>query len=273
MQTIRAALAWARAELAESESPALDAEVLLAECMGTSRAHLYAWPDTPLDAGAERRFRGAIDARRTGVPVAYITGRRGFHALELEVCPGVLVPRSETELLVELALQLELGPRARVLDAGCGSGAIALAIAAERPSWSVFACDISTTAITVARRNARHLGLGVAFVRADWMAPFAPGCFDLVVSNPPYVAAGDPALGGDIRHEPRSALVAGPTGLEALAKLAPSAPLRAQGWLLTEHGHDQGAAVRGLLMDNGYRNVASHRDLAGHERATLGQRP
>lgn len=211
--------------------------------------------------------------------MAYLLGRRGFWTLDLAVGPDTLIPRPETELLVEQALQrLPSGQPCRVADLGTGSGAIALAIASERPLAQVVATDRSAAALAVARRNAEALGLAsrVGFREGDWFAPLAGERFGLVASNPPYIREGDPHLGqGDLRHEPPSALASGADGLDALRAIVAGAPghLEPGGWLLLEHGHDQGPAVRALLSDAGFVDVATVPDLEGRDRVGLGRRP
>src|SRR5690606_4258090 len=215
--------------------------------------------------------------RAAGEPVAYLTGRRGFWTLDLAVTPDTLIPRPETELLVEQALQrLGSEAEARVADLGTGSGAIALAIAAERPLARVAAVDRSAGALAVARANALAHGLEgrVEFLAGDWFAPLQGRRFDLVVSNPPYIAEGDPHLArGDLRYEPAPALASGPDGLDAIRTIVAAAPrhLLPGGWLLLEHGFDQGAAVRGLLEARGFAEVATVPDLEGRDRVSLGR--
>jgi len=261
---------------AVSASPALDAELLLAQVLGARRSALAADPAREL-APAEAAALESLAARRLrGEPLAYLTGRREFWSLELEVTPDVLVPRPETELLVERALAALAGiPAPAVLDLGTGSGAVALAIARERPDAAVTAVDASAAALAVARANAARLAIAnVRFRRGSWYAPIAGARFELVVANPPYLAADDPALAA-LACEPRAALVSGPTGLEALARVCAGAPsvLAAGGALLTEHGAGQGAAVRARMADAGFTGVATHRDLAGRERVTEGRLP
>jgi release factor glutamine methyltransferase len=259
-----------------SGTPVLDAELLLAHALGASRAELAARPGRAL-APAELAALEALAGRRLrGEPVAYLTGRREFWSLDLEVTPAVLLPRPETELVVEMALDALAGAtRPAVLDLGTGSGAIALAIARERPDAEVTAVDASGEALEVAARNAARLGVvNVRFLRGDWFGPVAGPRFDLVASNPPYLGAGEPALAALV-HEPRAALVAGPNGLEALARICGGAPevLRAGGTLVVEHGATQGADVRALMARAGLLHVATRRDLAGLERATQGRMP
>jgi len=259
-----------------SPTAALDAEVLVAAVLGIDRARLAADPGRALAPEELFALESLVRRRLDGEPVAYLTGRREFWSLDLEVTPDVLVPRPETELLVERALAAIAGlVNPAVLDLGTGSGAVAIAIAAERRDAEVAATDRSAAALAVARRNAaRHAPANLRFLEGDWYAPLAGAQFDAIVSNPPYVAEGDAALGA-LAREPRGALVAGPEGLDALAAIVAGAPrhLARGGRLLLEHGAGQGAAVRGLLAAAGFGAVATFRDLAGHERVTEGVRP
>lgn len=263
------------------DDPRREAQWLLCAVLGVPRTALVASAEAPVDAATRQRLAAALRRRRSGEPLAYIVGRRGFWTLDLEVTPDVLVPRPETELLVERALWLgdQSGARGtcRVVDLGTGSGAIALAIASERPAWQVTGIDLSAAALAVARRNALRNGLArVRLLEGRWFEPAAAERFEIVISNPPYVAADDPALQDPaLRHEPRLALTPGPDALAALREIVRLAPehLTARGWLLLEHGATQGAAVRALLEVRGFARVGSHRDLAGHERVTEGQWP
>lgn len=257
-----------------------EVDILLAHVLGHSRAWLRAHGEDPVDHGLRSRFRDLLARRRVGVPVAYLTGSREFWSLSLRVTPDVLVPRADTERLVELALErLPLDRASRLADLGTGSGAIALALARERPRCTVLATDYSEAALAVATDNALRLGLDdrVRFLRSDWFAALRhERPFDLVVSNPPYLAAGDRHLReGDLRHEPVRALIAGRDGLDAIREIVAAAPvhLEADGWLLLEHGMEQGAAVRALMLGAGLCEVATGRDLEGRERVTLGRRP
>ncbi len=270
--SLGAALAAARAELADVPGGSLDAELLVAHAAATTRTAVYAFPERPLTPAAAAQLQHQLAERRRGVPLAYLVGRRAFHAIEVEVTRDVLVPRPETELLVDLTLGLSLPAGARILDAGCGSGAVALAIKHARADLAVYASDRSLAALRVSQRNARALGLHVPLMCADWCTAIAPATLAALVSNPPYVAEADPALSGDIRHEPRAALTAGPDGLDDLRRLARTDALAPAGYLLLEHGHDQGAAVRTLLTQAGFTDVRTERDLAGHERVTMGRR-
>jgi release factor glutamine methyltransferase len=265
------------AERDQGATPGLDAELLLAHALETGRARLRSHPEEVPGADAAERFIALIERRAAGEPVAYILGRKDFWTLELSVSPAVLVPRPETELLVERALALGPDGQAKTADLGTGSGAIALALASARPRWRIVATDISADALAVARANAAALGLArVEMVQGDWLTCLRERRFHLLVSNPPYVAAGDPALGQpELLREPRLALVAAEEGLAALRRIITDAPehLEPGGWLLLEHGAAQAAAVAGALVARGFAQVRSHRDLAGRERMTEGQWP
>jgi release factor glutamine methyltransferase len=258
----------------------LDARLLLLHLLGRA-PHEHAWliahDDAPLDPALQARWRDLMGQRQAGVPVAYLTGHKAFYGLELQVDARVLDPRDDTETLVDWALSvLPQNKPARVLDLGTGSGAIALAIAGQRPAAHVTATDASADALAVARANAQRLGLQVRWLQGawdDWLAPLAPGeQFDLIISNPPYVAEGDPHLSA-LAHEPLTALVSGHDGLTDLRRIITGAAARLApgGWLLLEHGHDQAQAVRALLAQAGYAQAQSRRDLAGIERCGGGQ--
>ena len=276
--TVARALDRARTALeAVSGTARLDAEVLLAQALGWSRSRLLAHPGASLDPARARRFEALLERRRGGEPIAYITGRREFWSLEFAVTPDTLIPRPETEHLVEAVLgAVPPDAAATIADVGTGAGAVAVALARERPRSLVLGSDRSPAAVAVARANAARLGAGNAsFIVADACAALAPGGWDVIVSNPPYVAESDPHLAaGDVRFEPREALVAGPWGLTMLETLAHQGPARlvAGGWLVLEHGRDQGPAVRALLADAGLGTIETIRDLAGNERVTRGRR-
>jgi release factor glutamine methyltransferase len=252
-----------------------DAEILLAHAWQRTRTRLLVEPGEPVPEAVQERVEALVTRRAAGEPVAYLLGRREFWGLSLEVGPAVLVPRPETELLVERALANLTAVNVRIGDLGTGSGAIAIALAHERPRWRVCATDVSADALVIARRNGDALVNGrVEWLQGDWYAPLCGRRFDALVSNPPYIAADDPALGGDgLRHEPRGALTPGGDGLQALSTIVQGAPehLLPGGWLALEHGAGQGDAVRRLLVARGFTSVTSHRDLAGHERVTEGK--
>jgi release factor glutamine methyltransferase len=253
----------------------LDVEVLLAHALGTDRARIKAHPEAPLDAAQLAWFRSALQRRAAGEPVAYIVGHREFWTLRLTIGPTVLVPRPETELLVERSLALRDAQAANALDLGTGSGAVALALAHERPAWQVTGVDSSAAALDLARRNATALQLErIELLHGEWFAPVSGRRFDLIVGNPPYVAAGDPVLASaPLRFEPQVALAGGSDGLDAIRLIVQDAPghLAPGGWLLLEHGATQAAAVAALLVARGFARVRSYTDLAGHERMTEGR--
>lgn len=259
-----------------SQLPRLDRELLLADALGRDRAAIIAHPELPIPAGVRRQLADWRDRRVRGEPLAYIIGRREFWGLSLAVNPNVLIPRPETELLVEQALA-RTEPSDRVLDLGTGCGAIAIAMAAERQTLEprarpIVGSDVAPAALAVARRNATHHGVAVHWQHSNWFDALV-GPFDAIVSNPPYIAAGDTHL--HALHDPSPALIAGPTGLEAITHIVTTARthLAPHGWLLLEHGSDQGAAVRALLSERGYRQVAGAADLAGRQRVSWGRAP
>jgi release factor glutamine methyltransferase len=252
--------------LAASGLPPLEAQVLAAHALGVPRARVLADAQRTLDAETVRGIERLFLLRRAGEPVPYLTGEREFHGLSLRVTHDVLIPRPETELLVDLALERLPNRAGRLLDLGTGSGAIAVAVAHAAPDAEVVAVDSSRAALAVARENARRHGTVIRFVEADWFVGLAGERFDVVVSNPPYVAAGDAHLGeGDLRFEPRTALVGGPDGLDAIRTIVAGAKrhLVPGGWLLFEHGFDQAERCRSLLAMYGYAGIASWPDLAG----------
>jgi release factor glutamine methyltransferase len=267
--------AAAALEAAGAPSARLDAELLLCAAAGITRSALIAWPERPLGATEQARFRRLIERRRGGEPVAYLLGRREFWGLELLVTAETLIPRPDTELLVECTLTaLTAASPLICADLGTGSGAVAAALAHERPAWTLIAIERFGGAATVAAANAKRLGLpNLSIVRGDWLAPIAARSLDAIVANPPYVRDDDPhARRGDPSFEPRTALLSGDDGLDAIRVIARQAPgrLRPGGWLAIEHGWDQGAPVRRLLRQSGFAAVATHRDLADHERVTTG---
>jgi len=272
--TVAAALAEARAR----GVALLDAQLLLARALATTRTALIAHDERALAPEEDGRFSAWLARRIDGEPLAYLLGEREFHGLVLEVNADVLVPRPETELVVEWAAELVAAAAgstavpANVVDLGTGSGAIALAVKRLHPSARVTATDVSAAALAVARRNAARSGVAIELVEGSWWQAVAGRRFDVAVANPPYVAPGDPHLAA-LRHEPLVALTPGSDGLVALRAIAAGAPahLAAGGWLVVEHGFDQAAAVRALLTAAGLAEVATRRDLAGLERATAGR--
>ncbi len=266
--TVAQALATARRRLTQAQQTPAEADGLLAHQLQRDRTYLIAHPEAELTPAQSADYAHLIAQRCAGTPVAYLTGRRAFRNLVLQVNSHTLIPRPETEHLVEQALQL--GPaNASVLEPGTGSGAIALALAHERPTWQITATDISLDALALAQQNAAHHRLTtVRFVHSDWFTALT-GRYDLIISNPPYVATDDPHLTqGDLRYEPQIALVAGPDGLAAIRHLTHQAPtyLQPGGWLLLEHGATQGAACRTLLQQRGFNDIRTWQDLAGLDR-------
>ena len=260
-----------------TESARLDAEVLLGHVLQKPRSHFHAWPEKRLPADSLEQFDQLLQRRLKGEPVAYLTGKREFWSLVLSVTTDTLIPRPETETLVAQALQRIPADRPQLIaDLGTGSGAIALAIARERPRCQIIATDIDTAALETARLNARRLGINsIVFHCGDWCEPLTGMQLDMIVSNPPYIAEADPhLLSGDVRFEPRTALAAGPQGMNDLRRIAHCAVnhLQAGGWLLMEHGYDQGAKVRRLLEGAGFREVIDYTDDAGQDRLIAGRR-
>jgi len=262
--------------LREAGLPTLEGRIFLEKATGIGQAIIAAFPERRVSEEAAGAFRAMAARRNAGEPVAYILGEREFYGRSFQVGPDVLIPRPETELLVELALaRLAPDSTARVLDLGTGSGAIAVTLACERKNIEVTGVDASPAALAVARANSARLAPGAALrlIESDWFGAVAGERFDLIVGNPPYVAQDDAHLAqGDLRHEPRGALAAGPAGLDALQRICAAAPRHLQpgAWLLLEHGYDQGAACRRLLQEAGFREVLTWRDLAGIERVSGG---
>lgn len=269
--SVAAALAAARACRVDR----LDAQALLADVLERPRTWLLAHGDAPLPAAAQARYDALLARRAAGEPLAYLLGAREFFGLTLAVTPAVLIPRPDTETLVDWALALLAeDSRAAVADLGTGSGAIALALAAHRPHVRITAVDADPAALAVARGNGERLGLAVEWLPSDWCSALQDRRFALIASNPPYVAEGDPHL-ADLRHEPKQALTAGPDGLDAIRRLAGDAValLEPGGWLLIEHGHEQAEAVAAQLRSVRLDAIETRPDLAGRPRCTGGRRP
>jgi release factor glutamine methyltransferase len=276
MSTVRSLLASHNA--LASDDARRDAEILLGHALDKSRAWLYAHGDDEISDAAAETFRSLLKQRTAGTPVAYLIGHREFWTLELVVTPAVLIPRPETELLVELVLQhIPQSKKVDIADLGTGSGAIALAIARERSLARVVATDASEEALSVARINAARLGIGnVEFIWSDWFDGLSRMMFDVIVSNPPYIASNDNHLSqGDLRFEPRGALASGIDGLDSIRDIVRSAPehLKPGGDLLMEHGFDQGAAVRELFSQSGFVDISTYHDSEARERVTYGRKP
>jgi release factor glutamine methyltransferase len=279
-RTLRAALAEACRQLEPtSPTPRLDAEVLLAHVLGKNRSYLRTWPDSALAPRQIEDYTAWVAARARGMPIAYLVGYREFWSRDFLVSPDVLIPRPETELLLQLALEaVAARPEPYVADLGTGSGVLAVTLAAERRDATVHAADISQAALRIARSNAGRHGVGrIRFLLSDWFSAFPEDLrFDAVVSNPPYLGESDPHLReGDLRFEPHLALTGGADGLEAFRAIAEQSRTRlhADGVLLLEHGYDQAGAMRSLLQQFGYRKISQHRDLQGHPRVTRALAP
>ncbi|MDG6774789.1 peptide chain release factor N(5)-glutamine methyltransferase [Thiomicrorhabdus sp. ZW0627] len=291
MKTIQEALDTASSQIhqqAISDSPRLDAELLLAHCLGQTRTYLFTWPENTLDDGNRNCFEQLLQQRLLGHPVAHLIGEREFWGMALKVTPDTLIPRPDTEILVETALEKlaeneqacsesEKRHTFRILDLGTGTGAIALALKSECRHCEVTAVDLSSKALEVAKQNAKAHQLDIAFKQSSWFESIdAEMQFDLIVSNPPYIEEEDEHLSqGDVRFEPISALTAGHDGLDDLKIIIQQACsfLKPQGWLIVEHGYNQGKTVRQLFAEHGYQNVTTKQDYGGNPRITLGQRP
>lgn len=273
--TIRATLEQATTILANSDSPRLDAELLLCSVLDKPRSHLHTWPDKILDHETQTAYRILIERRAKGEPVAYILGQQDFWTHTLKVSPAVLIPRPETELLVETALQhIPEDAHWDIADLGTGSGAIALAIASERPECTVYASDICEEALAIAIENAKLLRINnVVFKQGSWLEPFAEMQFELIASNPPYIAEGDPHLENDVlKHEPKKALTSHENGLHDIDQIAKQAVahLKPGSILIFEHGWQQAADVQKILKNYRYQNIRTARDMNQHGRVTYG---
>lgn len=278
MLSIANLLAESERLLPESESARVDVEYLLCHCLLKARSFLYTWPEYELSQVEVENFEAALARRSQGEPVAHIIGSRDFWDLQLQVNASTLIPRPDTELLIEHALEHFSSPAKKVLDLGTGTGAIALALGSCWPLCDVLAADFSSDALSLAEKNAQANSVGnVRFQKSDWFSEIdSQECFDLIVSNPPYIDEADPHLQqGDVRFEPLSALVASNNGLGDIEQIIAAAPqfLNPNGLLMLEHGYQQAASVRGLLLDAGFVAVSSREDVGGHERISYGLRP
>jgi len=276
MSTVSEALDWATEQLSESDDARLDSQVLLTYALNVSRTWLFTWPDKALDGATLTAFNALIEERKSGTPIAYITGYRDFWSLRLKVTPDTLIPRADTELLVETALTLKnVEKPCDVIDLGTGTGAIALSLANECPSWRITATDINPETLAVAKENAQTLELAVSFKESAWFDAINDR-YDLVISNPPYIESDDPHLQqGDLRFEPAGALASGQDGLDDIRLLVQQAlkHLKKDGYLLLEHGYQQAEAVRSLMAKAGYTDIETHQDIEDRDRVTLGKIP
>ena len=272
--TLVEALRLGAARFTDSDSRELDAQLLLGHVLKVARSRFYSHPEQQLSDNQLTAYNALCERRAAGEPLAYLTGTRSFWSLELTVAPGVLIPRPETELLVELALELGSNASMTVADLGTGSGGIALALASERPLWQVWATELHDAACLIAANNIRLSGLkNITLKQGSWCEPLQGQAFDMLVANPPYIAATDPHLRqGDLRFEPHTALVADNQGLADLASICVQAMplLNSGGWLLVEHGWEQAAPVRAILEKAGYAQISTSRDNAGRDRVSMG---
>ena len=274
-EQIDTAIKWAMERFSGiSDTPKLDAEILLAYCLGKPRSYLYSWPEQHLDSEHWHRFQTLVDKRVLPTPVAYLLGEREFYSLTLKTSLATLIPRPETELLVETTIGIcESNSATDLLELGTGTGAIAIALKVHRPNMDIVATDISRDCLDVARQNAIDHAVIIDWIESDWFSQIEPNRkFEIIVSNPPYIAASDPCLGkGDLRAEPLSALSPGETGLEALQRIIASAPayLKPGGYLLLEHGFDQQEEVASLMLAHGFSDIACKFDLNQLPRVSL----
>lgn len=272
---IAQAIKQAEKQLSHIESAKLDTEILLSHCLQCDRSHLFAYPEEELLPECIEQFNEIIDKRTNGQPIAHLIGYREFWSLKLKVTPDTLIPRPETECLVEQALK-KINPTDNItlLDLGTGTGAIAIALASERPAITITATDKSEMALAVAKENAETYQANINFIQADWLAFDTNMKFNIILSNPPYIDESDPCLHqGDVRFESKSALIAEDHGLADIRTIIEQSKnvLEKNGWLMLEHGYQQGQAVRDLFMNNMYEQIETHHDYAGHERITSGQ--
>jgi release factor glutamine methyltransferase len=274
---IASVLKNAAAELSSSSTSAqLDAEILLSHVLKKNRSYLYAHNDESLTDSEIQSFQNLLKKRKSGKPIAYLIGMKEFWSLELNVDENVLIPRPETELLIEICLEkLDKNTKLKIADLGTGSGAIALALAYERPAWQIFACDNSEKALEIAKQNAKKFNLhNVNFFLGSWFNAFSKTQkFDAIISNPPYIQDKDPHLTkGDVKHEPKSALISGESGLDDLSAIITEAKnhLNTNGIILVEHGYNQATSVQKIMQENGFSNIKTYKDLAKLDRITIG---
>ncbi|MCK4834180.1 MAG: peptide chain release factor N(5)-glutamine methyltransferase [Gammaproteobacteria bacterium] len=273
---IHQALQLAKTDLAgSSPSAVLDGQVLLAFSLNCNTAHLAAWPEKDLDKEQAARYQQLIQQRASGIPVAHLTGTREFWSSNLHVDDSTLIPRPETELLVEFILEkFADDTNLKLLDMGTGTGAIAISIAREKPDWSIFASDISEQALSLAAKNTKIQQTDITLIHSDWFSDITEKDFDVIVSNPPYICSDDPHLSqGDVRFEPRSALVSGDDGMDDIEHLCAQAKnhLAENGWLIVEHGYNQDQLVADCFSKNAYTDIQQRQDLSGHTRMTAGK--
>ncbi len=275
MPSILALLEWGKQALSSSKDvPQLEAQVLLAHVLGCTRAHLYTWPEEEVPPEKAQAYQALIQRRQQHEPIAYLIGHKEFWSLSFDVTQDTLIPRADTELLVQVVLDhLPESPQ-EVVDIGTGSGVIACTLAHSRPQWQLYGLDVSLKAINIARKNAHNLKIeNVQFIESDWLQGLAPKSYDAIIGNPPYIRQGDVHLiHGDLPFEPQIALTPGPSGLEAFQAILAQAPafLKPKGLIAFEHGFDQGSAVRNLLQHNGYQDIQTFQDYSGNDRVTIG---